>query len=526
MEGSAQPTRLAAIDVGTNSIRLVVAEVESAASYRVLDDEKTTARLGEGLYETGRLSEAAMERALEALGKMRAIAEGMGVEEIRAIGTAALREAANGDDFLRAAAELGVGIDVISEREEARLAFRSVRKHFPLSESPTAIVDIGGGSIEVILSAGGMIEETHSLPLGAVRLTEEYLRSDPVDREEWKKLRRSIDRVLKKGLGKPPFVTPVMIGSGGTFSAVASVAMFEKKGESGPGQGYRMKRSEWLHITKRLRDAPLAVRRKIRGLSAQRADIIVAGAAAVARLIRRLGAREILIHERGVRDGLLLTMIDERLPEGEVLDAGDRFEWAAGFARRCGVNEPHAHHVVNLATRIFDGLADVHGLGEGDRDLLAAASLLHDTGYLIGHSKHHKHAYHLIMHADLPGYSAREVEIIANVARYHRRAFPRRKHANFARLEPADQRRVRMLAGMLRLADGLDRTHAQTVSDVAVRPDGGAVLLTVEAESDPRVEIWDALRKKELFEEVYGLRVDIRWAGQPAEGTAEVTASS
>jgi exopolyphosphatase/guanosine-5'-triphosphate,3'-diphosphate pyrophosphatase len=511
MEDSTQPARLAAIDVGTNSVRLVVAEIEGAASYRILDDEKSTVRLGEGLYETGRLSEEAMGRTLEALGNMRAIAEGMGVEETRAIGTAALREADNGPEFLRAASELGVEIDVITEREEALLAFRSVRKHFSLSEAPTAIVDIGGGSLEVVLTAGGMIEETHSLPLGAIRLTEGFLHSDPVSPDEWKNLRKSIDRVLKKHLGKPPFVTPVMIGSGGTFSAVGNVAMFEKPGEAGPGQGYRITRSEWLHLTKRLREAPLAVRRKIRGLSPERADIIVAGAAAISRLIRLLGTRDILVHERGVRDGLLLTMIAERLPEGEVLHAGDRFEWAAGFARRCGFNEPHAQHVVHLASRLFDGLADVHGLGEEDRDLLAAAALLHDTGYLIGHSKHHKHAYHLIMHADLPGYTAREVEIIANVARYHRRAFPRRKHPNFARLEPADQDRVRMLAGMLRLADGLDRTHAQAVRDVAVRKIDGSIQLSVDAESDPQVEIWDATRKRELFEEVFRLRVEIAW---------------
>lgn len=175
MEGSGQPLRLAAIDVGTNSIRLVVAEADSAASYRVLDEERAQTRLGEGLYRTGSLGEEPMRRSLEALGQMRAIADGMGVDAIRAIATAAVREAKNGRTFLDAAEkEHGVRLEVVSEDEEARLAFRSIRKHFPLVDTPTAIVDIGGGSLEVILSAGGMIEETHSLPLGAVRLTEEH----------------------------------------------------------------------------------------------------------------------------------------------------------------------------------------------------------------------------------------------------------------------------------------------------------------------------------------------------------------
>lgn len=512
MEGFEQPPRLAAIDVGTNSIRLVVAELDSAASYRVLDEERAQTRLGEGLYESGMLGAEAMRRSLEALSEMRALAEGIGVEELRAIATAAVREANNGAAFLQAAEdEAGVRIEVISEDEEARLAFRSVRKHFPLSDRPAAIVDIGGGSLEVILSAGGMIEQMHSLPLGAVRLTERYVGSDPVSVAEWRALRKAIDRVLKKRMGKPPFTTPVMIGSGGTFSALAAIAMFERLGEAGPGQGYRLTRSQWNRLTRRLRDAPLDVRRRIRGLNPDRADIIVAGAAAVSRLARRLGAREILVNERGIRDGLLLSMIDERFPEGEILDAGDRFEWVVRFARRCGVNEPHAEHVVRLAYDIFDGLEEVHGLHEDDRDLLGAAAFLHDTGYLIGHSQHHKHAYHLIMHADLPGYSAQELEIVANVARYHRRAHPRRKHANFVRLEAADQHRVRALSAILRIAAGLDRTHTQAVRGVSAERGVGDLVLEVEADTDPQVEMWDAMRKTKLFEEVFGLGVEVRW---------------
>lgn len=516
MEATRAPTKLAAIDVGTNSIRLVVAEVDGAASYRVLDEERAQTRLGEGLYRSGVLGEEPMQRSLEALDRMRALAEGMGVQEIRAIATAAVREAGNGQEFLRAAdSQAGVRLEVISEDVEAELAFRSVRKHFPLSDRPTAIVDIGGGSLEVILSAGGMIEETHSLALGAVRLTEQHLCSDPVTEADWKELRSAIDRVLKKRLGKPPFTTPVMIGSGGTFSTLASISMFERQGQPGQGQGYRLTRSEWQRLARRLRDAPLEVRQKIRGLAPDRADIIVAGAAAVARLSRHLGVREILVHERGIRDGLLLSMIGERFPASDVLAAGDRLEWVRRFSLRCGANEVHAVHVAQLAGQIFDGLAEVHGLGDDDRDLLRAAALLHDIGYLIGHSKHHKHAYHLIMHADFPGFSAAEVEIAANVARYHRRAHPRKKHPNFARLAPRDRQRVRLLSALLRLAAGLDRTHSQAVTGVRAKRTGGGIVLEVLAESDPQVEIWDAARKADLFEEVFGVQVELEWIPTP-----------
>lgn len=506
------PPRLAAIDVGTNSIRLVVAEADSAASYRVLDEERAQTRLGEGLYGSGSLGDEPMRRSVEAIGRMRALAESMEAEEIRAIATAAVREADNGDAFLETVeAEAGIRLQVISAEEEARLAVRSVRKHFPLSDRPIALVDIGGGSLEVVLMAGGMIEEMHSLPLGAVRLTEQYVHDDPLSPDGWKDLRRAIDRALRKRLGKPPFTTPVMIGSGGTFSAMAAISMYEKQGEAGPGQGYRLTRSEWQGITRRLRDAPLEVRKKIRGLNPDRADIIVAGAAAVLRLARHLGARDIQIHERGIRDGLLLTMIDERFPEGEILDAGDRLEWVLRFARRCGANEIHAGHVLRLSYDLFDELEKLHGLGADDRDLLGAAALLHDVGHLIGHSKHHKHAYHLIMHADLPGFSSREVEVIANVARYHRRTHPRKKHPNFARLEPPDRQRVRALGALLRIAAGLDRTHTGAVRGVSARAVDGPVRIGVEAATDPEVEIWDASRKTELFEQVFGVEVQLEW---------------
>jgi len=521
MAGDGAPPRFAAIDVGTNSIRLVVAEVDGAASYRVLDEERAQTRLGEGLYTTGVLGAEPMRRSLEALERMRLRAESMGIQEIRAIATAAVREAANGLEFLQAAErEAGIRLEVISEDEEAALAFRSVRRHFPLSDRPAAIVDIGGGSLEVILSAGGMIEETHSLPLGAVRLTEEYFRSDPISKTEWDGLRQAIDRVLKKSLGKPPFRTPVMIGSGGTFSTIAAIAMFERQGEAGQLQGYRLSRTEWQRMTRRLREAPLEVRRGIRGLNPDRADIIVAGAAAVLRLSRYLGAREILIHERGIRDGLLLSMIAERFPETEVLEAGDRLEWVRRFGRRCGANEAHAAHVAALALEMFDALREPHGLSDDDRDLLWAAALLHDAGYLIGHSKHHKHAYHLIMHADLPGFSAREVEIIANVARYHRRAHPGKKHPNFERLDPSDRQKVRQLSAILRIAAGLDRTHTQAVKGVRTRPAGEGIVLEIRADTDPRVEIWDAMRKTELFEEVFAATVRMEWT-PPATDSPE-----
>src|SRR5574341_450200 len=210
--------RLAAIDVGTTSVRLVVAEVEPDATYRVLDEEQDMTRLGRGLYRSGRLGHVPMERSLEALGKMKAIVDGFAVRELRAIATSAVREASNGRQFCREAwRRHRLRLEVISADEEAQLAFQSVAHAFPLEGQSTAVVDIGGGSAEVVLTLGGVVERIHSLPLGAVRLTERWVRSDPLKPRHWRKLKRAIDGVIKSVIGKPPFSADVMIGSGGTF---------------------------------------------------------------------------------------------------------------------------------------------------------------------------------------------------------------------------------------------------------------------------------------------------------------------
>jgi len=509
--------RLAAIDVGTNSLRLVVAEVEPDRTYRVLDEEQEMSRLGRGLFRTGRLGHVPMERTLEALGKMKAIADGFGVKELRAIATSAVREASNGRQFCREAwRRHRLRVEVISADEEAQLAFQSVQRHFDLNGPSTAVVDIGGGSTEVILTLGGVVERIYSLPLGAVRLTERWVRSDPLKARHWKQLRRAIDDAIKSVVGKPPFAAEVMIGSGGTFSNLAQMARSAREGEPGPIQGYTLTRGDVVRLLDRLRETPLGARRQIPGVNPKRADILVAGAAVVARLAKRLGTQRVVVNDRGIRDGVLLAMMQEYAdagapPAGQTLD---RMERVRRFARRCRSNERHCAHVAELAGSLFDQLRDRYGFPAEARDLLQAATLLHDIGYLINHAKHHKHAYHLIMHGDLAGFTAREVELIANVARYHRRAFPKRAHENFARLEREDQRLVRQLAGILRLADGLDRTHTQAVSGVRCQVTGRQARVEVLASRSPRVELWDAERKAGLFEKTFGVSLRLEWTKQ------------
>ena len=512
--GTKKPRRLAAIDIGSNTIRLVVVEVDVDGTHRVLDEEREMTRLGRGLQKKGKLKKSSMERSLEALGRMKQIADGFEVSDLRAIATAAVRSASNGRTFRRQAARRhSLDIQVVSARDEARLAFLSMGRQFNLGGQPVAMVDIGGGSVEIVLAAGTVVDRIYSLPLGAIRLTEGFGRSDPWRNRDWRKLNKAIDKAIERRIGKPPIYPQVMVGSGGTFTALGGMVKHQREGRIDGVQGYPIARAEVVHLVNRLREIPEESRSQVPGLSPDRADIIVAGVAVVSRLAKHLGCREILVNEGGVREGLLLSMIAERTRGKRIPGSQfkDRMEWVRLFARKCGSNEMHCEHVAFLATQIFDGLQDAYDLEPESRELLVAAALLHEIGYLISHAQHHKHAYHLVMHGDLPGYSAREVELIANVARYHRRAYPKKSHDNFASLGKADRRLVRCLSGILRVADGLDRTHARAVTGVSVEFGDSETRLLVESESLPQVEMWDADRKAGLFEKVYKSTIELQW---------------
>jgi exopolyphosphatase/guanosine-5'-triphosphate,3'-diphosphate pyrophosphatase len=511
-------TRLGAIDIGTNSIRLVVAEVEPDGRYRVLDEEREMTRLGHGLFARGRLLHEQMERSLAALAKMHTIAKGFQVTELRVVATSAVREAANGRAFCQEVRRrTGLRVEVISGEEEAQLTLRSARQHFDLSGRSVAVVDIGGGSMEITLAAGSVVDEVLTLPLGAVRLTERYGTDGVLSPKRWRKLRRAIDRILDEQLRKPPFHPEIMIGSGGTFTNLAEIVQAERDDAARGVQGYALSRAEVVHLLHRLRSMPLAERRETTGLNPRRADIIVAGAAAVARLAKRLGTQQILVNSGGLRDGLLLAMIADRYPKDAGKTGGEgarpisRLDSARAFARQCRSSERHCGHVARLARQLFDGLATHFDLPAEAAELLEAAAILHDIGYVINHAKHHKHAYHLILHGDLQGFTQRELEVVACVARYHRKAFPSKRHGAFARLERTDRRLVRGLAGLLRVADGLDRTHTQRITAVTCTTHRGFVELSLHARTDPRVEIWDAERKAGLFVRAFAVEPRFVW---------------
>ncbi|MCC6660702.1 MAG: CHAD domain-containing protein [Phycisphaerales bacterium] len=507
--------RLAAIDVGTNSIRLMVAEARGPAAYRVLDDEKEMTRLGSGLGRTGAISDASLARTVDAVDRFRRIAEGYRVDALRIVGTSACREASNTADLAASIrARTGIDLEVISEEEEGRLAFQSAAHSFDLRDLSAAVIDIGGGSTEVVLSTAGAIERMHSLRLGALRTTERHGGPRRARGREYEVMRRHVSKTIRRGLKKPGITPQLVIGTGGTFTTLAAILRHRRFGPGGPSlwdraiPGHEIKRSELRHVLDWLRSLPESDLARVPGLPPERADIIVAGLTIAERLLKRLGANAVHVHDRGIRDGIVLGLA-ARLFEGEA-DGPDPITVVRRFAEACRYEAAHSEHVTRLALSIHDQLAAALGTDEPwtaapARRLLEAAGVLHDIGYLVNYSGHHRHGYHLIVHSDLSGLTRRELEIVANLALYHRRAEPSVEHPNFASLSAPDRDLVRRLAAILRIADGLDRTHTQQVQTVSLSLSGATVRLLACADADVSTDLWGAQRKSGLFRKAFDL---------------------
>ena len=501
-------TRIAAIDIGTNSIRCIVAEAVKEGKFKVLDDEKVTVRLGENLTQTKMISGEATERALEALKRFRKILEGFKVETVEAVATSAVRNAVNGRELVHAmTTELGHEVRVISGEEEAELAAASALFNFDMSGKHYAMADIGGGSLEVVTAIGNHIEEFYTLDLGTVIMTERFLCSDPIKAGELQKLQRHIRECLKKSLACEKLSVDTLIGSGGTVTSLGQMVM-NKRGDSYSSvHGYEVLRSDVVHQLAMLIRKDIKGRRMIPGLNPDRADIIVAGIVVFDELMNFLGANRMLVNERGIREGLIIRAMKRQGLMSEVSPPRNWKDSVLEFARSCQVDEPHCVHVAHLSLSMFDSLALPCSLKKNDRKILEAAAILHDVGYFISYGSHHKHSYHLIRHADLFGFSPRERELIAQIARYHRKSLPKRKHETFQALREKDRQLVIHLAGILRLADGLDRRRAGFVQYASCEFNGSVITIKVDGGEDISVEIFGGNSKKDLFEKAFGAGV-------------------
>ena len=500
--------RLAAIDIGTNSIRSIVVEVGRDAKFRVLDDEKACVRLGEGLNETGSISAAAWERAMAALSRLKKIIDGYGVAAIEAVATSAVRKAANGDAFIEAIrTEIGLEIRTISGQEEGELAALSAFNNFDLEETRHLLVDIGGGSLELVLTVGHHVEEIYSLDLGAVYLTETFLQNDPITPDEYRRLRRQIRKTLKAVFVDDRPAAPVLVGSGGTITAIAAMVMAGRKEGYDSLHGYEVLRSEVVHLLAMLLRKNLRERKGIAGLNADRADIIVAGVVVIDELMDFFGVNLLRVNGRGIREGLILKGLRSHNLCPAEKKARSWRESVLEFATSCHFDELHARQVARLSLDICAALAGPFKIGERETRLLEAAALLHDVGYFINYSSHHKHSYHLIRHADLFGFTPRERELIAQIARYHRKALPKKKHEQYLRLAPDDRLLVARLGGILRLADGLDRRRNCLVRSVDCLLTPARFVIRLQGAADVSVELFGGKAKGDLFQEAFQLKL-------------------
>jgi exopolyphosphatase / guanosine-5'-triphosphate,3'-diphosphate pyrophosphatase len=503
-----KPNRLAAIDIGTNSIRCIIVEVENSGKYRVLDDEKATVRLGEGITRDGAISGAAWQRAIDALSRMKKIIDGYGVLGVETVATSAVRRAANGELFVKAVADsVGLRIEIISGEEEAELAALSALHNFDMEGTRYAMIDIGGGSVEIVTALGNHIEEIYSLELGAVTLTENFVTTDPLRQGEYRSLRRHVRKTLKAAIAAEDLPVHCLLGSGGTMTSIAAMVMAMRKEGYGSIHGYEVLRSEVVHLLAMLLRKDLKERRAVPGLNPDRADIIVAGVIVVDELMELFQVNLLKVNERGIREGLIL----KGLKKWDLLPAAKApRNWRDSvleFARSCHNDEEHSRQVAKLALEIFAAVAGQFGLGEKERQILEAAALLHDVGYFISYAGHHRHTYHLVRHADLFGFTPREREIIAHVARYHRKTLPKKKHEGFARLVPRDRLLVRRLGGIMRLADGLDRRRISQVSALDCSLSPFTFMIRARGEGDVSVELFGGRVKGDLFEKAFARKL-------------------
>lgn len=502
-------SRIAAIDIGTNSIRSIIAETGKDDNFKILDDEKATVRLGEQLAQTGKISDEAAKRALTAIQRFRKLITGLKVEAVEAVATSAMRTASNGRQLVDLlSAELGHEIRIISGEEEAELTAASALANFDMDGKRYAMVDIGGGSVEIVTAFGNHLEEFFSLELGAVIMTERFVKKDPLEPPHLEKLRKHIRTTLKKAFTGEKTIADLFIGSGGTFTAIGSMVMQSRRDNYASVHGYEVLRSEVVHLLAMLIRKDIKERRTIPGLNQDRADIIIAGVVVIDELMEFFDSNRIVINERGIREGLLRKAMKQLGIGSTTLSTPPTWSDAIRtFAQSCHVDAAHAEHVSTLALSIFDGMALLFNLKQPERKLLEAAAILHDCGYFICYGSHHKHSYHLIRHAELFGFTPRERELVAQIARYHRKSLPKRKHEAFQALKEKDQLLVARLGGILRLADGLDRRRSGFVQAVSCHFDGTATTIRLTARDDISVELFGADSKKDLFEKAFGCGV-------------------
>jgi len=521
--GRRQRHRIAAIDIGTNSIHMIIVEAQRHG-YRVIDKEKEMVQLGRDSLEGRPLTDEAIERGVAALKTMAEIARRWKVDDVVAVATSAIREAPNRRRFLNAAAKAsGIKIRVISGEEEADYIYRAVRAAVDFHGGTALSIDIGGGSVELIVGTDADVFFTRSEPAGALRIAQKFALERVTTDDAVEACRDYVKRLMRKTLARISTLGfDFTVGTSGTIVALAGLAAEESSSTNGNGitSGLR-----WLSRT-RLKEliailAPLSVedRAKRFSIDSKRAETILGGAVVLDEIMKGLGVERLRASDAALREGIVEYILDLRGleiggPAGGARKSSDsvRRSSVQELAKRSNVDRVHSAQVAKLALRLFDQTQELHLLRTGERELLEYAAILHEIGTHVSYQSHHKHSYYLISHAGLRGFTSDQVAIVANVARYYRKSPPKEEHQNFLEISPSQRDVVLRLSAILRIAAALDRGRRGAVRDVGVEPTDTAVHIELRPRDDATVELEAAERKAKLFEKVFERKVTLGMA--------------
>ncbi|MFO5438612.1 MAG: HD domain-containing protein [Dolichospermum sp.] len=514
---------IAAIDIGTNSLHIVIVKIEAALpSFTIVAREKETVRLGDRNLITGELKPEIMNKAIACLGRFKTIAYSLGVTSIVAVATSAVRESPNGKEFLhQIETQVGLNVDLISGPEEARRIYLGVLSGMEFNNQPHIIIDIGGGSTELILGDSEEPRSLTSTKIGAVRLTGELVKSDPITETEFKYLqayaRGMLERSVEEVQGKLKIGdSPRLIGTSGTIETIATIHAREKLGlVPSTLNGYQFSLQDLRTWVTRLRRMTNIERAAIPGMPEKRSEVILAGAVILQEAMTLLGLESLTVCERSLREGVIVDwmlthgFIDNRLR----FQSSIRQRSVLKTAKKYQTNLEHGDRVAAFALSIFDQTqAQIHNWGANQRQLLWAAAVLHNSGHHVSHSAHHKHSYYLIRNSELLGYNETEIEIIANIARYHRKSPPKKKHENYRNLLHKEHRTmVNQLSAMLRLAVALDRRQIGAIAHIQCEyqpnfQEFKMLIFPSSIEDECGLEMWSLDFKKGVFEEEFGLK--------------------
>lgn len=500
------PLKVGVADVGSNAIRLLVAEFIGPTTWEELVYERLPVRLGHGVYRTGRLDPVAAAGAVRAMVRFREALDELETPLYRAVATSAIRESDDGRALLdEIEREADVRVETISGAEEIRLVYWASRDRLGIDDEPWVLSDLGGGSLEIALVDGSGLLAAESHAIGSVRLYEEF-ENAAGDLDAFRTLLDEYLGALRVVSFEAPPDVAGFAATGGNIEDLADLAGAAADDET----GVSVLPLEDLEATiERLASMTVEERIEDLGLREDRGDVIVPAAMAYARVARMAGVDAIHVPHTGVKEGVMIDLVQKTTEIAGYTDrhAADTRAGAVALGRRFRFDEAHGLHVAKLAGRLFDRLDPAHGLDAADREILVAAALLHDVGQRIAYPKHHKHSWYLISNSELPGFSSEEVAVVANVARYHRKAHPKEKHEPFAALDEDDRERVTRLAAILRLADALDREHRQRIADVDVRMEDETVRLVLTGEGDLALERWAVEKKSDLFEKTFRMAV-------------------